>query len=213
MVNSTSNISNALTSMDEVNQAINFINPLVIKIIIAMFIVIMGFIIGKIIEKIIIKLLDMIELDKLFFKATGIKFSVEKILSNIAAYSIYFTAIIIALNRLEITTPVMNTIIIVLAIFIILVFFFGIRDIFANFFAGLIGRFTKNLKIGDEIRLKDKDVEGKIMHINLLNIQIETKKEELVFIPNVALFQSHIIKLKKTNSTEQNLNKNKIKKK
>lgn len=195
MANET-NVSNALTSVSEINNALDFINPLVIKIVIAILIVLMGFIIGKIIQKIIMKLLDLIEFDKLFNKTTGFKLSIENIISNIIAYIIYFVAIIIALNKLEIATPVLKTIIIVLAIVLILMFLFGVRDIFENLFAGIIVKFTKNLEIGEHIKVKDKDIEGKIVNINLLNVQIETDKEELVFIPNVAMFRSQIVKIK-----------------
>ena len=196
------NVTNALTSVSEINYAVGFINPLIIKIVTAVLIILMGFIIGKIIQKIIMKLLDLIELDKWFTKATGFKLSIEDILSNVVAYVIYFIAIVIALNKLEITTPVVKTIIIVLAVLLILLFFFGIRDIFANLFAGLVVRVTKNLKLGEHIKVKDKDVEGKIININLLNVQIETDKEELVFIPNIAMFKSQIVKVK--NKQEKN---------
>ena len=54
-----------------------------------------------------------------------------------------------------------------------------------------------NIKPGDYIRIKDKRIEGYIISINSLNIRLETKKDEIVFIPNMVLFKSEIVKPKK----------------
>ena len=102
-----------------------------------------------------------------------------------------------ALNRLNITTTVITTIIILLVIVLVLFIIFGANDLFANLFAGLMIRLRKNINIGDYVRLKDNKVEGHIISMNFFNIRIETDKDESVFIPNMAVFRSGIIKVKK----------------
>ena len=69
---------------------------------------------------------------------------------------------------------------------------------FANLFAGMFIRFRKNIRVGEYVKIKDKDknVQGHIISLNMLNIRLETGKEELVFIPNMAVFHSQIVKIK-----------------
>ena len=85
---------------------------------------------------------------------------------------------------------------IVLIVFVILFFIFGLNDIFANFFSGIIVRTKNHFHIGEHIKIKEKNVEGTIIGINLLNVNLETDKEEFIFIPNMILFKCQVIKTK-----------------
>jgi len=76
---------------------------------------------------------------------------------------------------------------------------FGVNDIFANFFAGIFFRMRKNISVGEEIRIKDKKrtIQGKIEKINMLDIRINTGREELIIIPNTLLSKSIVTKTRK----------------
>jgi len=182
---------------DEANVALGIVNPLILKVIIALLVFLMGFVIGKIVQKLVLRLFVMSDLDKIFKKKTGIKISLSDTVSKIISYFIYIIAIVMALNRLELATTIITTIVIVLILVLILFVIFGLNDIFANLSAGVIIRIRGIIKPGDYIRIKDKNIEGHIISMNNLNIRLETKKDEIVFIPNMALYKSEIVKPKK----------------
>jgi len=182
---------------DETNAALGIISPLILKIIIAALIFFIGFVIGKIVQKLIIKFFVMSDLDRIFKKKTGFKLSLSLTISKIVSYFIYIIAIVMALNRLEIATTIITTIIIILILILVLFVIFGLNDFFANFSAGVIIRVRGIIKPGDYIRIKNKNIEGYILSMNTFNIRLETKKDEIVFIPNMILFKSEIVKPKK----------------
>lgn len=187
-----------LLSNSDITEAVSTINPLIFNIINAVIILLIGFVFGKIIQKLSLKILEMIELDKITKKRLKIK-NLSKILSNILSTIIYLITIIIALNKLNLATTIVNTIIILLIIVILLFIVFGVNDIFANFFAGIFFRMRKNITVGEEIRIKDQKriMQGKIEKINMLDIRIDTGKEELVIIPNTLLSKSIVTKIRK----------------
>jgi small-conductance mechanosensitive channel len=197
-------MSNETVLIDEANNALSIINPLVVKIIIAFLIFFIGFIIGKIVEKIVLKFFNMGDLDRFFRQKTGFKISLSIVVASIISYFIYVVAIVMALNQLEIATTIITTIVILLIVVLSLFIVFGLNDLFANFSAGVVIKIRGNLKIGDYIRIKSKNIEGHIVNMNALNIRIETKKDEMVFIPNMVLFKSEIIKPKKIPKHMQN---------
>lgn len=183
--------------INEANNALSIVNPLIIKIAMAVIIFFVGFLVGKIVQRLIIKFFELGDLDRLIKKKTGLKFQASEIVSNIVSYFIYIVAIVMALSRLEITTTIITTIVIILTIILILFVIFGLNDIFANFFAGVLIKIRGTIKSGDYIRIKDKHIEGYIVTMTSLNIRLETKKDEIVFIPNMVLFKSEIVKPKK----------------
>ncbi len=192
------NVTNSsVILMDEANTALSILNPLVLKIVIAVLIFFMGFVVGKILQRLIIKFFEISDLDKVFKKKTGLKIAPSLIIATIVSYFVYIVAIVMALNKLEIATTIITTIVIILIVVLILFVIFGMNDIFGNLTAGVMIRFKGNIKPGDYIRIKDKRIEGYIISMNTLNIRIETKKDEIVFIPNMILFKSEIVKPKK----------------
>jgi small conductance mechanosensitive channel len=189
--------NNSVLMVDEANTALSIVNPVIMKIIIAILIFLIGFVIGKIIEKLVLKFFALSDLDRIFRKMTGFKISLSVIISTIASYFVYIVAIVMALNRLEIATTVITTVVILLVIILILFVIFGMNDVFANFTAGIMLKIRGNIKQGDYIRIKDKHIEGYVISMNMSNIRLETKKDEMVFIPNMAVFKSEIVKPKK----------------
>ncbi len=188
----------SLISNSDVSNAVSMINPIILSIINAVIILLIGFVFGKITQKLSFRIFEMVELDKITRKSLKIK-NLSKILSSILGYIIYLIAIIIALNRLHIATTIINTVIILLIVVMVVFVVFGANDIFANFFAGLSFRMKKNISVGDEIKIKDqkRTIQGKVEKINLLDIRIDSGKEELVIIPNTLLSRSIVTKTRK----------------
>lgn len=190
--------NNSLISNSDVSNAVSMINPIILNIINAVIILLIGFVFGKIIQKLSFRIFEMIELDKITRKNLKIR-NLSKIISRILGFIIYLIAIIIALNKLQIATTIVNTIIILLIVVMVVFVIFGVNDIFANFFAGVSFRMKKNISVGDEIKIKDqkRTIQGKIEKINLLDIRIDSGKEELVIIPNTLLYKSIVTKTRK----------------
>ncbi len=188
----------SLISNSDITEAVSTINPLIFNIINAVIILLIGFVFGKIIQKLSLRILEMIELDKITRKRLKIR-NLSRIISSILGSIIYLIAIIIALNKLNLATTIVNTIIILLIIVMVVFIVFGVNDIFANFFAGLFFKMRKSIIVGDEIRIKDqkRTIQGKVEKINMLDIRIDTGKEELVIIPNTLLSKSIVTKIRK----------------
>jgi small-conductance mechanosensitive channel len=106
-----------------------------------------------------------------------------------------------ALNALELTAEIITIVVVILTSIILLFVVFGITDILANFFAGLVVRLRKSFHVGDNIvvRTDKKVIEGKLAGITLLHIRVDTGRSENLFIPNMLLFRSDI-KIKKNDS-------------
>jgi len=187
-----------MISLNEITNAISLINPLVIKILIAVIILLLGFVIGKIVQRLLFKILDLVEFDKLLKKVVKFK-NLSKTISLIASYIINTLFLVLALNKLDITTTIITTIVIVLLVVLVLFVIFGTNDLFANFFAGIVVRFRKNIRVDDLIRIKDtkKTIEGKILSIGYLSIRVDNGKNETIYIPNMLLFKSVITKIRK----------------
>lgn len=188
----------SLISNSDITEAVSMINPIIFQIINAVLILLIGFVLGKIIQKLLLRIFEMIELDKITRKRLKIR-NLSRIISNILSAIIYLNAIIIALNKLNLATTIVHTIIILLIIVMVVFIVFGVNDIFANFFAGIFFRMRKNISVGEEIRIKDqkRTIQGKIERINILDIRIDTGKEELVIIPNTLLSKSIVTKIRK----------------
>lgn len=193
-----SNLSNnSVLSLNEINKAMTFINPLLIKTFIAIIILLLGFIIGKIMGRLLLKIFELVEFDLLIKRLFKIK-NISKTLSLAVSYLINMVSLVMALNKLEITTAVITTIVIVVIIALLLIIVFGTNDIFANFFAGILLRFRKSINVGDNLRIKDskKTIEGRVLSVGYLNMNLETVRKEIVHVPNMLLLKSIITKVK-----------------
>lgn len=165
------------------------------NIIIAIVILLVGFIIGRVVGRVSNKFFHEIELDNVVRKAAKIKFSVEELLSKFIAYFIYFITVIMALNQLGLTTTILYMISAAIIILIILSIFLGVKDFIPNLIAGIFIHEKRNINVGDVIKFRD--IEGEIIHINLIETKIRTKRGDMLFIPNSNLTKNEFIKVKK----------------
>ena len=186
-----------MISSDELRHILDMVNPLVIKIFIAIVILLIGVVIGKVAEKVVFRILELAELDKLTKKRLGV--NISRIISKIVLYFTVIFSLILALNKVGVTTALVNTIIVVIAVFLVLFVLIGANDLFVNFFAGLVILFRHHFHVGDVIKIKEKskNITGKIVEINLLSVRLETDRKESVFIPNMVLFKNQAVKVRK----------------
>lgn len=69
---------------------------------------------------------------------------------------------------------------------------FAFRDIFQNFLAGLIILMTDAIKIGDQIIVKEENLEGTVTDIQTRATTISTYDDRKIIIPNATLFTNPV---------------------
>lgn len=159
------------------------------KSIVATIILLVGLLMGSVTKKILRKLLQEIELDKVI-KKLGKKYSLEKRLSNLAAYLIYIITFFFVLDYLKITFIILYIILGVLLLIIGGTFLLGIKDFIPNFLGGLI-IYRRKYEVGKKIKVGR--VEGRIERIGLLEMEIRTKKGDLIYLPNSLLVKTKVL--------------------
>lgn len=169
-----------------------------IDVTISIIIILVGFIIGRIVGKLIQGLFHELELNNILKKATGIKVSFEEIVGRFVSYFIYFIAIIMALNQIGITSAILYIIAGAVMVIVIVSLILAIKDFIPNVIAGFFIHQKRNLKEGDFIKVKK--IEGKIIHINLVETRIKTKSNDIIYIPNSLLTKSEVRVKKKKKS-------------
>lgn len=164
------------------------------NIVIAIVIILIGFIIGRILGKLIQGILHELELNKILEKA-GLNISIEELLGHLTSYFIYFIAVVMALNQIGITTIILNILIGAFIVIVIISLILAFKDFIPNMVAGIFIHQKRFINIGDKIKLND--IEGRIIDINLVETQIETKDKDIIYIPNSLLTKKNIIKIRK----------------
>lgn len=178
-----------------INIANSFISKYLTNFVVAVILILIGFIVGRIAGRLLQKILNEIELNNIIKKATNINVNLEEIISTFAAYFIYFISIVMALSQLGLTTTVLNMISGAVIVVIIISLFLGIKDFVPNFISGIFIHRKGFVNEGDNIRVKG--IEGKIIHLNLVETRVKTKKGDIMYIPNTMLTRNEVVKLKK----------------
>lgn len=77
--------------------------------------------------------------------------------------------------------------------------FFAQWSILSNITSGIIIFFSHPLKLGDQVRITDKDfhVEGKIVNISFFFMHLENEAKEKITVPNAVALQKTILILEK----------------
>jgi len=162
------------------------------KLIAAIVILLIGVFVGRFVGNLLKKLLNELNTDKILKEEAGVKVPIEDLFGNALKYLIYFAAIIMALNQLGLATTILYIILIVILIVIIILIILAFKDFIPNVTAGFFIHQKRNLKEGDKIKVGD--VEGEILHINLVETKIKNKNGDVVFIPNSMLMKDKVKK-------------------
>lgn len=173
----------------------SFLAKLYYNIIAAIIILLIGFIAGKLVYRLSYKILKELEIGKAFQKA-GIDMPIEKKISKILSYLIYFATVIFALNQLKIATPLLYILFTAVMIVIITTVLLSVKDFIPNMFAGFYIYYKGLLNIGDEIEVNG--LKGRITEITLTRTSIRTPRGDTVIIPNSVMTKECVKKRKKT---------------
>ncbi|MFH1682208.1 MAG: mechanosensitive ion channel domain-containing protein [Candidatus Woesearchaeota archaeon] len=157
------------------------------NLILAAVILLAGLTLGLILRRVLLKVLHQFELD-IFVKKLGKNYSLEKRISDLAAYLIYLLSIYLFLRQLGITSAIFLVFFVLIALILMIIIFFGLRDFFPNLLSGLKVRYRGLGKIGKKI--KYGDIEGRIKKRGWLEIEIETEKGENIHISTSLFLKS-----------------------
>jgi len=179
--------------MVETSTIIETAKEYIYTIILSTIILLVGFILGILAKKFIYRILKEIELNTIL-KVIGIHSDLEKWISSIISYLIYFITIIFFLEQLKIASVVLYLIAGGILTLLILTFIVGIKDIIPNFVAWIILQRKQHLKVGMKIEIKE--IAGEIEKIGCLETEIRTKHDDILYVPN-SLFMKSKFKIKK----------------
>ncbi|MCD6547307.1 MAG: mechanosensitive ion channel [Nanoarchaeota archaeon] len=110
-------------------------------------------------------------------------------------YVFYFVTFIIALSQFGFAKFVFDVIIILIALFLIAIVLFSLKDFIPNAAAGIYLSTVKAIKKGDVLKIGN--YYGKVVSIDLVNITLEDKEGRLTIIPNSSVVKKEIIKEKR----------------
>jgi len=181
--------------MMEIGTILGIAESYIYTIILSTIILLAGFILGILAKKFVYRLLKEIELNSIL-KVIGIRTDLEKWISSIISYLIYFITIIFFLEQLKIASIVLYLVAGGILTLLILTFIVGIKDIIPNFVAWVIIQRKQHLKIGQEIEIRE--ITGEIEKIGCLETEIRTKHDDILYIPN-SLFLKSKFKIKGNN--------------
>ncbi|MGM5483939.1 MAG: mechanosensitive ion channel domain-containing protein [Nanobdellota archaeon] len=179
--------------MSTINQLVS--NSVVINITLGIIIFISSLILGKVVEKVLSTVLKKSRLEKVIEKSTSIKINIDKIISSLVAYLIYFFGVIMALTQIGIATTILNLLSGMILILVIIVIFLAFKDFIPNAAAGLLIHSKGFINEGDKIKIHD--IEGKIIYLNLVETRVKTRKGDIIYIPNSRLTRYEVVKRKK----------------
>jgi small-conductance mechanosensitive channel len=127
-------------------------------------------------------------------KTLNIKFSFEDVIGAFVTYFIYFISLIMALNQIGLTTTMFTIIFVAIIVLLLVSVILSIKDFIPNFVSGLMIKQKNFIEEGDVIRIKN--IEGKVISLDLLETKIENKHKDIIYIPNSILTKHEIINYK-----------------
>lgn len=120
-------------------------------------------------------------IDRSILKRSDINASKKFTISNLVRYGVLVVVLIIGLSIIGINLSSLAVIFGVLGIGL----GFGLQNVVANFFAGIILIITHPIKEGDRVFVMES--EGTVMKIKMLSSVINTIKNETIIVPNSQL--------------------------
>lgn len=148
-----------------------------------------GVVIGKLAERVVEWVLHELDAD-MWLKKWGVRFAFEQTVGAIVKYTIYAITIVLILNQLKITAPVLNVVSYAIAILVLASILLGFKDFVPNFIAGLAIHRRGFVKEGDQIRVRD--IEGEVRSVNLLDTRIKTPTGDMMFVPNTIMVKNEV---------------------
>jgi len=172
-----------------VNYVDSLFSKVVVNIVVAALFILFGFVVGKLLGKLVQRLLHEAEVDKVLRKV-GVKISLGIVLGTIISYSVYFIAVMMALNKFGLATKFLGLIGIIILLFLVFFVVLVLKDFVPNAFAGLIIHQKEMVCVGDFVRIGG--VEGKVVKAGLIEVELVTKLKDVIHVPNSVVLKKEL---------------------
>ena len=149
-------------------------------------ILLIGSALGMLVKKLVVRVLQEIELNRIFQHARVFS-NRENVIGNICAAVIYFMTLRFFLDYLGVKSLVLYLFAGALLLLIILTFLVGLKDVIPN----LIGRiFLQRRGITQGSLIKLQEISGIVEKRGYLETQIKTKQGDVLHVPNSLFLRS-----------------------
>ena len=155
-------------------------SPITELVVGTLLILVVGFLVGRFARSIAKQLLKGVGADKQA-KKIGYTSPFSKQLANAISVLIYTATIIIALDHVGITKPVLLIVLGLLILIILISVLLAVKDALPNLIAGLSLLYRKPFREGDLITIRT--ITGTIKRIGLFNTKIHEGEDD-IFVPN-----------------------------
>jgi small-conductance mechanosensitive channel len=163
-----------------------------LQIVGAFLILIIGIVIVRVIGSILKKIFKGMGINHYLKKEFNIDYNVEGATISVLRWVLYIFIILRAISELGVPTTTLRTIILILIGVVIVLAILAFRDTLPNILSGIHLRKSKKLKVEDTIGIKG--IKGKIIGFGLMEVRIELKSHEIVFIPNSLFYKEYVYK-------------------
>ncbi len=153
-----------------------------------------GILVGNILSLVAKKALQSFEVERILTDL-GVRFPIEEFVASILKYGIYILGLILGLGFLGLEVIFLYAVLfIILGLFIAFILL-AFKDIIPDFIAGMMIFFKGKIHVGETIEIDT--VEGKVIHMDLVEAKIRTTDGDVVVIPNALILRSVITRKKK----------------
>jgi small conductance mechanosensitive channel len=150
-----------------------------------------GYIITKIVSEAIQRYLKRPSMKKLIAEM-GYEEPVMELLVIMIKYVFYFITFIIALSQFGFATIVFDIIIVIIALFVVILLVYTLKDFIPNAAAGIYLNRVKSVQVGDNIKVGIYS--GEVTSMSLMTLTLKDPTGRVIIIPNVNLTRKEIIK-------------------
>jgi small-conductance mechanosensitive channel len=123
---------------------------------------------------------------------------------NLYYFIVFIAFILLTLSFLDIDLKTLFTTLSIVAAAIAIVS----KDFLSALLGGFIITFSKELSIGDEVKIGEH--KGKIIDLNLTKVNIKTEDDDIIFIPNDKAYNNEIINFTKVDNKKVNIRLEKL---
>jgi len=167
-------------------------SKIIIKIVVALIIILIGFVLARFIGRLVYKVLNELDINSYFRKATGINISPDSVIAKSIDYLLDFFIIIIALDAIAFTPGIIYILSAAVVTIILVSIIIGIKDLIPNVVAGLVLYKKKLYTVGDIVEISGH--KGKIERIELLETIIKKKDKNVLYMPNSEFLKTNVLK-------------------
>lgn len=153
-----------------------------------------GIFVGNILSVIGKKVLQSFEMDRIL-QEFGVQFPVEELVASLIKYGMYIGGLIFGLAFLGLQQIILDIVLFLILGLLLSFILLSFKDVIPNFIAGVIILLKGKVRIGDIIEIEA--IEGKVIHVDMLEAKVRTVDGDVVIIPHVLLLKGMIIKKRK----------------